>query len=271
MSSHVPVPVAGSTLLYTRFPLEKAVEHLAELGFEAVDVAMAEGWAHVDPSSAADDPEKAIERIATACDDCGLDPIAVNGNPGEAHPEEQVRRVGALAAVADGIGASTITLPAAPRDTDLESDLERFRGFVMAAAGHDVTICVEAHYRQLTEDPAVALAYAERVPGLGITLDPSQFAVGPYWEAGCYDDLLEHIAHVHVRQAGDSWKTVQLSPDDDRGRIDISRLVSKLESTGYDDAVTVEYIDSLDGIDPESAERDAAAMRERISSLQSER
>lgn len=271
MSFHPTLPVAGSTLLYTRYSLEKACELLAKLGFEAVDVAMIENWAHIGPSSAIEDPEGTIERIVTACDDSGLDPVAVNGSPGDGHPREQVRRVGALAAVADGIGASTITMGAAQRDADFETDLDRFRSFVSVAERYDVTICVEAHYRQLTEDPAVALAYAERVPGLGITLDPSQFAVGPYWEAGCYDDLLPHVEHVHVRQAGDSWETVQLSPDDERGRVDFSRLVSKLESAGYDGAVTIEYIDSLDGVDPEAAEGDAGVMRKRITSLLAER
>ena len=38
---------------------------------------------------------------------------------------------------------------------------------------------IETHIGQVTEDPAVAAEIARRVPGLGLTLDPSHYYAGP--------------------------------------------------------------------------------------------
>jgi len=209
-----------------------------------------------------------------------LDPVAVNAgldsDPDGPDEREQVR---ALAALADAVGAGVVTLPARATDggdgddagrsgsSAHDADLRRFRGLVAAAAAYDATLTVETHRFQHTEAPAVALTYARRVDGLELTLDPAHFAAGPYWAPGCYDDLLPHVAHVHVRQAGASWDAIQLPHDDPDGRLDFQRLLDRLRDVGYDGALTVEYIDSLDGVDPDTAAREARRTRERLAEL----
>jgi sugar phosphate isomerase/epimerase len=114
----------------------------------------------------------------------------------------------------------------------------------------------------LTEDPATAAKYAGEVPGLGYTLDPGHFVVGDHPTDEPWRELLDDVVHVHVRQAGSGWDEIQLPPD--AGELDVAAFVQSLRQSGYDGVLTVEYIDALDGVDPEAAERQADEMRARL-------
>jgi len=254
--------VAGSTLLYSRLGLEAACSRLADLGFDAVDIGMQEGWSHVDPSECVGAVDQVQRRVEGACTAADVDPVAINANAGDVDVETEAERVAAVADVADGLGVDVLTLPAAETDTALETDLERFGVLVDAVADRAVTLTVETHWGTLTEDPTVAAEYAATVPGLGYTLDPGHFVVGDHDVDPPYRDLLADTEHAHVRQAGTGWAEIQQPPE--RGDLDVGAFLVDLRESGYDGAVTVEYIDTLDGVDPETAERNAAEMRELV-------
>lgn len=254
--------VAGSTLLYSRLSLEEACRRLSELGFDAVDVGMQEGWAHVNPGETVGAVDAVSDRIEAACAAADLDPVAVNAGAGEVDLADEIERVEAVADVAAELGVGVVTLPAAPTDTPLADDLDRFRALVDAVADRDVALTVETHWGTHTEDPAVAAEYAAAVPGLGYTLDPGHYAIADHDVDPPYRELLAHVAHAHVRQAGSGWAEIQLPVEE--GTIDVAGFVGDLRGAGYDGAITVEYIDALDGVDPQTAERQAAAMRETL-------
>ena len=56
--SNAPVKIACSTTVATMKPLEEALAFIARLGFSSVDLLLAEGWAHRDPSDVAADPAR---------------------------------------------------------------------------------------------------------------------------------------------------------------------------------------------------------------------
>jgi sugar phosphate isomerase/epimerase len=253
--------IAGSTLLYTRFSLEEACRRLADLGFEAVDVAAIEDWAHFDPSAVVGTVDATVDRIESICAETGLTPVAFNANCGVTGTETEVDRLQALAEIADALDVPIITLPGGDLETPLADDHERFERLVAAIEPFDVELTVEVHWNTHLEDPSVAATYGA-IDGLGLTLDPGHLAIGPHWGSPGYDPLLEFVRHVHVRQAGDGWDSIQAPPED--GTIDVDALLEDLGAVGYDGAVSVEYIDSLDGVDPDEAERHAAAMRRRL-------
>lgn len=252
--------IAGSTLLYTRHSLDTACERLSDLGFPAIDLATIEGWAHLDPSTLVDTVETAVRRVRTASDDLPI--IAINAGLGTVEPEVAANRLDAVGQLGQELAVSTITLQPGKLDT-LQADLERIERLATVLEPYDSTLCIEAHYNTPAEDPEIALEYAQ-LPGVQLTLDPSHFAVGPYWEDG-YDALLDSVGHVHLRQAGDSWEALQRPVDD--GRIDIERVLEKLRIAGYSGHYSIEYIDSLDGVDPATAERQAAQMFDRVRTL----
>lgn len=257
--------VAGSSLLYSRLAFPEACARLSALGFDRVDVGAVEGWAHLDPSEVVDTVDETVASVRTACSDAGIEPIAFNAGLGSVDLAEECRRIRALATAADDLGIEVLTLPAGHVDSDLAADIERFRELAAATAAFDVTLTVETHWDTHTEDPQVAVRYASEVEGLGLTLDPGHYAVGPYWEsddgAPAYDLLLADVEHVHVRQAGDRWSAIQRPFDAADGRIDFEALFDRLRRIGFDGSVTVEYIDSLEDTTPEEAESWAADAR----------
>lgn len=254
--------VAGSSLLYSRLPFEEACRRLSDLGFDAVDVALQEGWAHVDPSTVVGAVEERANEIEATCEAAGLDPVALNVSAGDVSLATEVDRVEAVVELAATLGVGVVTLPAADADASLADDLSRFRTLVDLTDGRDVTLTVETHWGRLTEDPATAAKYAGEVPGLGYTLDPGHFVVGDHPTDEPWRELLDDVVHVHVRQAGSGWDEIQLPPD--AGELDVAAFVQSLRQSGYDGVLTVEYIDALDGVDPEAAERQADEMRARL-------
>lgn len=257
--------VAGSSLLYSRLSFEDACRRLSDLGFDAVDVGVQEGWAHLDPSAVVGTVESTAAEIDDACRAAGLDPVALNANAGDVALETEVERVGAVVDLADELDVPVVTLPAASTDRPLAEDLDRFRTLVETAAGTDVTLTVETHWDTLTEDPDTAAAYAANVPELGYTLDPGHFVVGVDDHDEPWAELLADVAHVHLRQAGTGWDEIQLPVEE--GDIDVEAFVRSLRDVGYDETITVEYIDSLDGVDPEDAARQADELRKRLVDL----
>jgi sugar phosphate isomerase/epimerase len=244
------VYVAGSTLLYSRYPLSERLGRLADLGFEAVDLAAFEGWTGPQPSELAADADVA-DGVADAVAASGLDPVAINAGLGDA---DRVGRVRAVAGLADRLGAPVVTVQAGGTETDRTADIARVEELAAAVAGYDATLTVETHVDTHTETPAGARAYADVLP---LTLDPSHFVVRGH--PAVPDGVVDAVAHVHVRQAGDSWEAIQRPPAS--GRLDVPGLVETLRTADYDGALTVEYLDSLDGVDPDEAEAGAAAMR----------
>ncbi|HEX6971206.1 MAG TPA: TIM barrel protein, partial [Limnochordia bacterium] len=62
-----------------------------------------------------------------------------------------------------------------------------------------------------------------------------------------FTGLFPVTAHVHLRDAGESWERVQLAPG--TGKIDFGALFQGLRASGYDGALSIEYLRSLAGRD----------------------
>ena len=60
---------------------------------------------------------------------------------------------------------------------------------------------VATHIGTLTENPDTAVELCQRVPGLGLTLDPSHFIAGPN-QGRNFDHVFPHVRHVHLRDTG---------------------------------------------------------------------
>ena len=241
------VKVAGSSLSFSNQPLDVALRELANLGFSFVDIGATEGWAHINPSEVASQPQKFAEKLRTLCEQFRLKPVAFNAGLGTDDLSEQQRRLSALCFVAKELGVPVITLGTAPRNTPLEREVQRFRQLVAIARKFGVTIAFEPHFSQVAENLKVALALVEQVDGLKITLDPSHFTV----QGLRFDDyrfLLPHVAHVHFRDAGTKgWNGIQVPMG--RGQVDFKAIVKALKELGYDGAISCEYIDTIGNLD----------------------
>jgi len=239
--------VAGSTLSFSKQPLREALEKLAQLGFAFVDIGAIEGWAHLKPSEMAAQPEAVAKELKRLCHEFQLTPVAFNAGLGADAPVEQQRRLRGLCQVAQILGIPVITLGTTPRGTPLEKEVQRWRRLTKVAKEFGITLSFEPHFSQIAENPKIALALVEQVPGLRITLDPSHFAIQGL-RLNDYRFLLPYVTHVHLRDAGKKgWEEVQVPMGS--GVVEFAAIVQALKEIGYEGALSCEYIDTVGNLD----------------------
>lgn len=237
--------IACSTLLFDDEPLETACEWIAGIGFDAVDIGARPGWAHLDPGTLSGSVGETADRVESACEGVGVDPVAFNAAVAGDADIEPTGQVEALDALADALEIDAFTLGCGGAG-DLADAIDRSRRLADAPRESEATLTHETHVGCLTETPTAAHRLVAGVPGLQLTLDPSHF-----WYANdgtlpqdCYDALLPHVSHVHVRQATPEENGVPM--DDPDGCVDFRRLIEGLRDVGYEGVLSVEYIGADD-------------------------
>jgi sugar phosphate isomerase/epimerase len=77
------------------------------------------------------------------------------------------------------------------------------------------------------------------VPGLGLTLDPSQYLVGtqPTQE---YDELFPYVRHVRLRDTAPARLQVQVG----QGQVEYGKIISQLSRERYHRALSVDIHDT---------------------------
>ncbi|MDQ3700723.1 MAG: sugar phosphate isomerase/epimerase [Chloroflexota bacterium] len=243
----MPNHVIVSTLGWSKAPLEEAFAGIAALGFGQVDLALHEGWAHIDPSDIAEggatrvrEAAQRVRALVSRHDMKGVS--AMNVGLRTRDPAEQRRRLAAVCDLAAALGVTVITLGAAPRGTPLEDEAARLRALLPEGAARGVQLTVETHTKQVTELPADAVRLCQEVPGLGLTLDASHYYAGPNGGAD-FAAVLPYVRHVHLRDAGSDWDHIQVAAG--TGLVDFDRLVGRLHDLGYGGKFAIEYIDSF--------------------------
>jgi sugar phosphate isomerase/epimerase len=136
-----------------------------------------------------------------------------------------------------------LTVCAAPAGSDFDAEVARLKEWVRIAAAEGIILTVETHATAVTGDPLGAVELCRRVPGLGLTLDPSHYHAGPH--AGVnYDPLYPFVRHVRVRDTGNTPDQFQVRVG--QGEIEYGRIISQLERCQYDRALTVDVRDVPD-------------------------
>lgn len=251
--------IALSTLAFTGDKLAEAMAGVRRLGFHSVDVAVFD-WAHPDftPAVIERDPQGAARYLLDVAGGLGLTIVAFNAT---APPSGAgAATLAALCDCAAVAGVPVVTLPAGcPGDAGadrLAEAAQRLAAWTGIAGRKGVTLAIETHVGQVTERADAALRLVQEVPDLRLTLDPSHFHVGP-WQGKDFTPLFPHTAHVHLRDARNTWETVQVPPGS--GSVRFRELFTGLLAAGYAGALSIEYLRSLAGRD---VAEDVRAMRE---------
>jgi sugar phosphate isomerase/epimerase len=114
---------------------------------------------------------------------------------------------------------------------------------VQLAQAEGIVLTVATRIGTLTEDPATATELCERVPGLGLTLDPSHFLAGPH-QGTAYDQVYKFVRHVHLRDTGRGPDQFQVRVG--QGEVEYGKIVTQLTRVGYDRLLTVAILDIPD-------------------------
>lgn len=232
--------VACSTLCFGRFTLENALRVIAELGFNKYEIAIHEKGPHLRPSEVAADIPAAVGMLRYGP---GLTPAAFSVDIEAGTEQEYHNQFKALCRLARLSAVPVITLSASPAGSSMDAEIKRLTELVRLATVDGVQLTVATVTGTLTELPDTAALLCQRVPGLGLTLDPSHYACGPN-QGKCYDHIMGHVRHTWLRDTGRGPNQFQVRIG--QGEIEYGRIVSQLERHRYDRLLCVDIRDIPD-------------------------
>jgi sugar phosphate isomerase/epimerase len=222
--------IACHAWAYNNLSLEDAVGTIARLGFRYVDLG---SGPHLEVGRAAAYPEaeaanilRLLERFELTITDLYLMLPYTNA------PDPSQRALGT-----PGVTISAGIVHKDGLDHSLARAVPALLRMLQAAEDTDLRISFEPHMDSVAEKPENALLLLEAVPGLSVTLDYAHFVCQGIVRREI-EPLMEHVAHVHVRQA----RRGILQTPHDEGTINIQELLQDLYHVSYRGALTVEYM-----------------------------
>jgi sugar phosphate isomerase/epimerase len=230
--------VCVSTECLPDMPLAAAMERLAELEFTAVEIDIREGGGHLQPAVVAADPEAAI----AACSDLQrLRPVAVSFAASDT--PQAYDHFEACCRLAKSLGVVTMVVESSELGTPFNGEIERLRKLVAIAAGFGGIVAVKTAAERMTQDAETTASLCRHVPGLGVTLDPSQFIYG-HKKAASWEPVLTYVAHVYLRDTKPDVAQVRIG----QGNVEYGKLVAQLQRVGYTRALCA-HMPPLEGVD----------------------
>ncbi len=240
------------------FPLlshEHAIQLVAMMEFEGIDIGLMGGRSHVRPEDVRSDIPKWSGILSDRVRSAGLkvaDLFVIPWTDFERmapnHPDARQRNDAAalfrdMLELAVGINADGITIlpgidwPGESHEDCLQRASQELAWRAEEAAKVGLRFSVEAHTGSVVGSPAQAARLIEMTPGLKLTLDYSHFVVQGMDEAEI-DPLIRHAGHFHARGV----RQGQLQAPVKDNSLDYNRVVDLLRQEGYDGWIAVEYV-----------------------------
>ncbi|BBY17074.1 sugar phosphate isomerase/epimerase family protein [Mycolicibacterium litorale] len=256
-----------STISFRHQPLPQALQTIAALGFEEIDLGALPGVCDHVPYVL---DESAVAEVAADVAASGLRVRSINGDIGDlnasltgAEERARVRHLDMLVALAAATGARALVLPCGALShhplRSLDEDLDRVADELVAAAhvaaAGRVELWTESlHFHRLCCDIDRAQALTSRFgPEVGIVMDFSHIVASGGDPVDFVCRFGPRIAHVHIRDAAPG--DINLSVGN--GAVDFGRGLKALADAGYHGHFSLE----LETRDITHDERPAAAVR----------
>ncbi|HVJ83441.1 MAG TPA: sugar phosphate isomerase/epimerase, partial [Planctomycetia bacterium] len=214
-------------------PLEQALRRAAELEFSRVDLGISDASGHVTPAQVVGDLAAVLTRIRQG-PTIGVAGITLRQ---QSQGEEALERLTAVAQLAKQLQTAIVTVSPAPAGAPLMDEVVRLQRWTKAASIHGVVLCILTEKGTLAGTPDGATELCTKVPGLGLTLDPSHLLHGPAANEQ-YDDLFAYVRHVQLRDSGRGPDQFQVPVG--RGEIDYSKIVFQLARYHYRGTLVVD-------------------------------
>lgn len=237
--------VACSSLCFGRYPLVQALHAISEMNFHKVDLALHEDGPHIKPSEVLADVNRiAVQlrkaNVSYAAFHCQMGPIAADLY------RDTLRAVCRLSRL---LAVPVVNIPAAPAGSALDQEVARLTPLLRVAESEGVILTVETHSATLTAEVPATAELCRLVPGLGLTLDPSHYMVGPLGEQD-YEPLYPFVRHVRLRDTSADKLQVRIG----QGRLEYGKIITGLAREDYNRALTVDIHDNLDQAMPTDQE-----------------
>ena len=247
--------LACADFAFPLLPHDRALDLIAMLEFDGVDIGLFEKRSHLWPSKVLSTPGKSGKELGRKLNDRGLRcadvflqmdtsfvSYAIN------HPEGKRRRRARdwflkTLDYATATGAKHVTtLPGVYFDTETAGDSwERCRDELAwrleQAKQHRIVFSIEAHVGSIVPKPKEAFRLVKGVPGLTLTLDYTHFT-----RAGLPDSasepLVAYASHFHARGA----RKGRLQTSFQQNTIDYARVLRAMRKANYQGYVGVEFV-----------------------------
>ncbi|HEY3788675.1 MAG TPA: TIM barrel protein [Urbifossiella sp.] len=204
--------------------------------FPKADLAIHDAGPHLTPAEVAADVMRVSQRLKAS----NLPLAAFHLDLVNDDPELARKRLRAVCRLARVSTVPLLTIAAAPIGADIDLETDRLSAWASVAESEGVMLTLETHGNTLTADPLGARELCRRIPGLGVTLDPSHYLAGPHGERN-YDILFPYVRHVRLRDTGSKPDQFQVRVG--QGQLEYGRIVSLLAKHHYDRALTVDVRD----------------------------
>jgi sugar phosphate isomerase/epimerase len=229
--------VCASTDCFSDLPKDEVLPTLVDLEFSAVELPLREsGITWCKPSFAVEGVERAYEtfpethRMAIAA--VRVEP---SGFSQEGIKPEYFEQFTACSKLAKMLKVVPLVVPAAELGTPFNEEIERLRELVKIASLDGRQVALRTEMGCMTEDPDTAVVFCNNVKGLGLALDPTTYLTGPR-QGRDYSKLMPFVIHVHLRDSTKSARQVRVG----QGEADYGKLLSQLEKTGYQRALSID-------------------------------
>lgn len=231
--------VAASTACLPHLSLEAAIDLLADLEFTTLEFDLHEQGGHYKPSDLLADPDVAMQRLRFShrLDICSYSIELASTGPQHYLDFKEICRFAKASKVV------TLTVPSAELGTPFNEEVEHLQRLVDIAETEGTRVGVRSQLGRLSEDPDTLMVLCDNVHGLGITLDPSVYIMGPA-HAKSLDRIMKYVYHVHLRDTKRGAFQVCVG----QGDVDYGKVINQLERERYDRALSV-FILPSEGIE----------------------
>lgn len=242
--------ISCSSLGFADMKWDEALEAMRDLGFRHADLAMFEGWVHINPSELVE-PEEHGKAVRATCSRLGIEPIALHGNfaGGLTNPDAEVRRrilthFERVARCAETAGIPLVNVqPGAflkdrTREECIANAVETLRGMLRITMDRKLILTFENHAGSIGEQPGDALRILEGVPGLRLDYDPSHVVCSSIPLERTLP-LLRYVAHVGIRNARPGSYNEPIRGDS--LDYDLGAFLAAFRRAGVNAFVSVEY------------------------------
>jgi sugar phosphate isomerase/epimerase len=247
--------LACADFAFPLLPHDHALDLIAMLGFDGVDVGLFEGRSHLWPSRVFPTLRESARELARELGDRELKPadvflqtapdfVSLAPNHPEAGRRARARDLFSrtLEFAAECGCRHVSALPGVrfeeePAEDSWRRCCDELAWRCAGARKHDVTFSVEAHVGSIAPTPGEAARLVRDTPGLTLTLDYTHFTRESVADAEV-EPLVAHATHFHVRGA----RPGRLQASFKENVIDYGRVLEVMERTGYAGYVGVEYV-----------------------------
>jgi sugar phosphate isomerase/epimerase len=211
--------IACSSLAFADLKWDEALEEIKKLGFRYAELAMFEGFAHVNPSMLAD-PDVHAKRIATICSRLEIEPIAIHANfvlgdpnqfPGLTTPDAAARKTILAQFERIVLCAKTAEIPlihlmpgrlieSLSPEACFKNACDVLTQMHALVARRGLLLAFKNHTGSIGQSPEDAQRILDKVPGLRLDYDLSHVVANQY-SLEQTEPLMKYIAHVSMHNA----------------------------------------------------------------------